>query len=167
MDKANHSQLELFSHSKLPGAGGVLSQNFFSRIWRYEKSVLIIIGFIIVGVVSFSFGVEKGRSSGISRDSLAIRQATTQPKPQAPPAAQAIIRDQTERAYTIQVASFQTRNLAQKEEQLLKSRGHQTLLLAKSGYIVLCVGKFSDKNTARVLLSELKKRYGDCYIRRL
>ncbi|MFH0738692.1 MAG: SPOR domain-containing protein [Candidatus Omnitrophota bacterium] len=164
MNKANHSQLELFSHSRGASAGSVLSQNFLSRIWHYEKAILTIIGFIIVGIISFSFGVEKGRRTLISRDSVVIKQ-TVQPIQRAP--AQVIIQNQAEGVYTIQVASFQTRNLAQKEEQLLKNRGHQTLLLAKSGYIVLCVGKFSDKNTARAKLSELKKRYGDCYIRRL
>ena len=177
--------MELFSRSRdTSGAGGAFSQSFISRIWRYEKTVLIIIGFIIVGVISFSWGVEKGKRALMPRDdfhrarippaSIATRQAATPKSPQqATPVRQKedVSGPQKEKAptgvYTVQVASFQTKAFAQKEEEGLKSRGHQTLLLGKNGYIILCVGKFSDKDTARALLLELKKRYGDCYIRRL
>ena len=187
MEKANYSQLELFSQAKgSSGSGASVSHTDLSRIWRYEKTILILIGFITVGIASFSLGVEKGKHSvmvGVNFQraqpaqtsmpsrvvsALPAKTLATQPvviqkqgvvePPKESPAGG---------GYTIQVASFQVRNLAQKEAEILKGRGHATLMLSKSGYIVLCVGRFSDKNTARSLLQELKKRYGDCYIRRL
>ena len=69
--------------------------------------------------------------------------------------------------YTIQVASFKTNLYAQKEAELLKQRGFKALTLKRGKYIILCVGNFPNKETARPLLSELSKYYKSCYIRRL
>jgi cell division septation protein DedD len=185
MEKADHSQLELFSRQRPSAASDVaLPQAFLSRIWRYEKTILIIIGFITVGIASFSLGVEKGRHSVMAGTNFQ-RATVTQPSgPMTAPAVQVkiaasqpliqkqpVIEPLKEKAgvagYTIQVASFQAKTLAQKEAERLKGRGHAAIMLSKNGYTILCVGKFSDKNTARVLLQELKKSYTDCYIRRL
>lgn len=162
MDKNGNPQLELFSQRS-----GALepeksySPGFLSRIRSYEKIILLLIGFIVVGVISFSLGVEKGRGK-----TTIIREPANQAvaQQQQPVAQQEVIAPSG--TYTIQVASFQTKTLAQKEERMLKNKGHYTMLLNKKGYTILCVGKFSDKNTARTLLAQLKKRYGDCYIRR-
>jgi cell division septation protein DedD len=185
MEKAGYSQLELFSRQRpSAGSGAALPQAFLNRIWRYEKTILILIGFITVGIASFSLGVEKGRHSLMAGTNFQ-RATVTQPSgPMRSPAVQiktgvsqpliqkqSVIEPSKEKAgtesYTIQVASFQAKTLAKKEAELLKNRGHAASMFSKNGYTILCVGKFSDKNTARVLLQELKKSYGDCYIRRL
>ncbi|HTY45597.1 MAG TPA: SPOR domain-containing protein [Patescibacteria group bacterium] len=63
MEKDN-SQLELFSQVKGGGSfNNSAPASFLSYIRAYEKTLLVIIGFIITGVVAFSFGVEKGRNS--------------------------------------------------------------------------------------------------------
>ena len=49
----------------------------------------------------------------------------------------------------------------------LKKKGLSTLVLPKGRFIVLCVGRFSDKQTAQPVLTELKKQYRDCFIRRI
>ncbi len=177
MQNSGHSQLELFSRGKGAGAApAALPYTFLSRIWRYEKTILVVIGLITVGIVSFSLGVEKGRHSvmqgnvfqrGSSQRPAAPEHSTVAAAAKPPAAIETPRESATTTGYTIQVASFQTKTLAQKEADFLKSKGHLTLMLSKKGYTVLCVGKFSDKDTARTLLQELKKRYGDCYIRRV
>ena len=69
--------------------------------------------------------------------------------------------------YTIQVASYKTKSYAQKEAQSLKSKGLSPLVFSKGSFVIVCVGNFNNKETAQSMLSELKKRYQDCCIRRL
>ena len=69
--------------------------------------------------------------------------------------------------YTIQVASFKSLKYAQQEAADLKKRGYDIIVLPKKGYSIVCVGKFSHKDEAKVLISRLKKTYKDCLIRRL
>ena len=56
---------------------------------------------------------------------------------------------------------------AQKEADSLKKRGFAPLILPKGTYTIVCIGNLSDQKTAKPLLSELKKRYQDCFMRRL
>jgi cell division septation protein DedD len=69
--------------------------------------------------------------------------------------------------FTIQVASYQDKKHAQKESQNLINKGFSPQLLSKGGYTVVCVGNFKEKEKARSLLSQLRLKYRDCYIRRL
>ncbi|MFH1127974.1 MAG: SPOR domain-containing protein, partial [Candidatus Omnitrophota bacterium] len=69
--------------------------------------------------------------------------------------------------YTIQVASYQTKKGAQKEAEIIKKKGLSVSVLSKGAYSILCVGNFKDKQKAKLVLVELKKRYRDCFIRRL
>ena len=69
--------------------------------------------------------------------------------------------------YTIQVGSYAESGLAMKESANLKKKGFNALLVRKGKYMVLCVGNFTSKENAQSVLSQLKRTYGDCYIRRL
>ncbi len=206
MEKDN-SQLELFSQVK-GGASpnGSAPASFLSYIRAYEKTLLVIIGFIITGIVAFSFGVEKGRHAQVpsvvrqpaaaarpqaapavqpQRQPPATRQAPYPPQPAQPYAAPAA-RPQAAPAappqvtpavkapvqgsagvYTIQLASFQSKEYARQEADALRKRGLSPVLFSQGSYTVLCVGKFNSQDAAQSLLSELKKQYRGCYIRRL
>mgnify|MGYP001616705161 CR=1 FL=1 len=171
MEKENYSQLELFSQSKGPGDPKIrLSSHLFSFIRNYEKGILFFICFIITAIVSFSLGVEKGKKViKVNPPHPLIRTEKGQSQPvtekqegkQLPKVKEYI------ENYTIQVATYQAKTHAQKEAEALRKKGFLPLILSKSGYTVLCVGNFSNKETAKSSLSELKKRYQDCFIRRL
>ncbi len=184
MDKQNTSQLELFSQNGNSGEIKTQQHNnaFLAFIWNYEKTLLIIIGFLITGVISFSLGVEKGKrlvnlQSNVRFDIAKprIKQIVPENKAFVSPVQQQITIKKEEiqpqpaekQGYTIQLASYKTKSYAQREAEALKKKGLSPLVLSKGSYIVLCVGKFSNKEAAQSLLSELKKRYQDCSIRRL
>jgi len=139
-----------------------------------------------MGVISFSLGVEKGKR--LTMQKLTDFQPTPQkaiteeaPKADISPKQEVlppVIREeviqvkaaapQIGRAnYTIQLASYKTRTSAQREAEVLKKKGFMPIVLAKGNYIVLCVGKFSNKEKALTLLASLQARYKGCYIRRL
>ncbi len=172
METQNSPQLELFSQTKdfndLKAKKN--SNSFLARIWNYEKTILIIIGMAVTGIISFSLGVEKGKSLSMLRNNHPLDAAlTTQPSDKLSPKGESVKESEPleRQNYIIQLASYKTRTYAQKEVELLKKRGLSPLVLSKGSYTVLCVGNLSNRETAQSLLSELKKRYKDCYIRRL
>ena len=63
MESADNIQLELFSQSggalKSDSAGG--GHFSFSSIRSYEKAILFIFGFAVIGIVAFCLGVERGK----------------------------------------------------------------------------------------------------------
>lgn len=207
MDKTNHTQLELFSQSgeaaatRRPGRNSAV----FGFMRAYEKTVLIAIGVIITGIISFSIGVERGKKiAGLQNNArldvaLDSRKEAPAEKPGFTPApaidisrgaftgaaepagiaqpiilaknkpakAQDIAQGPQQNKYTIQLASYRAKMEAEKEARRLKKSGHTALILNKKDYVILCVGKFSKKDTARPLLSQLTKKYPGCYIRKL
>lgn len=181
MEKGNFSQLELFSknqgHSRIKKDS---TCTFFSYICNYEKIIFIIIGFIITGIVSFSLGVEKGRKTATlkldshldmaasdKKGSVEIQPATPAQTTKPEQARYVSEEKKAPQNYTIQVATFETATYAQKEAEQLRKKGFVTLVVPKGKYNIVCVGNFYSKETAKSLLAELKKRYQDCFIRRL
>jgi len=176
MEKGNFSQLELFAQAKRHSQGKMDTPNtFWNYIRNYERVILVIIGFIITGVVSFSLGVEKGKRLAVLKSEayLDMAKSTHSINKQAlknTAQKQDISKSApkgTNRQYTVQVATFQTRTYAQKEAEVLRKKGFLPLVLPKGKYSILCVGNFSSQKTAKSLLSKLKQRYRDCFIRRL
>ncbi|MCM8779704.1 MAG: SPOR domain-containing protein, partial [Candidatus Omnitrophica bacterium] len=79
-----------------------------------------------------------------------------------------IIKEETSaKGYTIQVASFKFKNEALKEMESLKRRGFNSIILNKGTFLIVCVGKYSDKEKAISVLQKLKKNYQDSFVRRL
>lgn len=179
----NTSQMELFSQMKEGGAGNTPSTNpFLSFILSYEKTMLVIIGFIITGVICFCVGVEKGKKLAMLESRPAFKQPqlsapmqaaprqttqnTTPQEEKTPAPSQATTQDSDDN-YTIQVASYQSKVYANKQASALQKKGLAAHVRSKGSYSILCIGKFNSKEKAKSVLAELKKSYGDCYIRRL
>ncbi len=105
------------------------------------------------------------------RESTAVRPVISQTAPVQPeavmPAEQAAANASSLSGYTIQLASFKSNTAAQKQADMLRKRGLNPLLMTKGSYVVLCVGNFADRQSAAPLLSELRKLYRDCLVRRL
>ena len=165
MEKQNNSQFELFLGTGVSArlSGYKADKTFLAYIRYYEKTLLVIIGIVITGIISFSLGVERGKGLSMS-SSIPIGQVQqikareeTVKEPETP----------EKDDYIIQLASYKTKTYAKREAELLKKNGLSPLILNKGNYTVLYVGNFPSRKTAQSLLSELKKRYKDCYIRRL
>jgi hypothetical protein len=170
MERQSNPQLELFSHSNEASNFKTSARNpIMERIWNYEKTILIIIAILITGIVAFSIGVEKGKSTvlNVQAKPLVAQVAQQNVPPKTPMVARKEGLVVRQGVYTIQVAAFKAKANAQAEAEALKKRGFSPALFSQGGYIILCVGNFPNKETAQPLVKELSKRYGNCAIRRL
>lgn len=186
MENQDHSQLELFSQANIDAREKARKPvSFLFQVRGHEKILIGSIISIIIGVVCFSLGVEQGKRMVYQRinlrNELAQIPAAVKVMPPAvnsvtvlsqqgnlvKPQVALVKPEEGLKNYTIQVASFQTKVSAEKVSAQLKKKGLNTLVLSKGRFIVLCVGRFSDKETAKPVLTELKKQYRDCFIRRM
>jgi hypothetical protein len=185
VERQTNNQLELFSDSSglNEPRRGTLSNSALSRIWKYEKTILLTISIVTTGLVSFSLGVERGKRLALLKNNSRVENnkpvvATTPDKASAvinPSGQEAPVQQKAPQQkepvqaqdFAIQLASYKMMAHAQKEAEILKKMGLSPIILSKGSYIVLYVGKLSNKEAAQSLLSELKKRYRDCIIRRL
>jgi hypothetical protein len=183
LKREDYQQLELFSQTKNHSQKKTqISYLFLKFIWVWEKTILIIIGLVITGIISFSLGVERGkRIAQLKTDSrldIALKTQKAQPVLSTAVPKQIFSTQQSQPVkkeelqeylsnYTIQVASFLSKTNAQKEADTLKRRGLSSIVLPKGKFSVVCVGNFSQRKDAESLLLKLKKQYQDCLIRRL
>jgi len=178
-DHNKDRQAEFFSN--LSGASGKPKKAKF-RLGRaalslsYENIFLLTIGLIMLLIVCYSLGVERGRhlaqlkDEGIKVEKKQAQETPTvdsqEPRkkrirvkvaqiPQAPP----------KRSAYIQVAAFRTEKYARKEMGRLQNKGYQPYLAQWGRFKVVRVGGYKDKSEASEDLKKLRKIYGDCYVR--
>lgn len=70
-----------------------------------------------------------------------------------------------DKGYTIQVASYKSDSMAQKESADLKRQGLESFVVTKGNYLIVCVGRFSGQDEAKSMFNKLKKRYKDSIVR--
>jgi cell division septation protein DedD len=136
-------------------------------------------GFLITCLIAFALGVERGRryASSLSLPRPPPGQAA---QAMAPPVKVAVAARQLiaqremsinnpplASGFTVQIASYQKREYAQREALSLNKRGITAIVIPKGSYFILCAGRFSDRRDAEQLLGRLKKQYRDCWIRRM
>lgn len=187
MEKQSNYQLELFSEEKGEVRQGARHPGipFLNYAKAYEKSILLIIGIIITGLISFSLGVEKGKKISMSRFNSRFDVVSAPPQPVLLNAKQEVAAGESRareavrseekpqpkflerQGYVIQLASYKNRSFAEREVVSLKKNGFSASVMPKGGFTLLLVGNIPNKETALSMLAQLKKRYRDCYIRRL
>lgn len=175
MDKESALQLELFSRADNgpPYASRKKNSSHLKHLRNYERVILMIIGIAVTAIISFSFGVEKGKKISLLQNQVLPQQeikkgplVTIQPRGNIK-IDEALKPPQEKIVFTVQLASYKTKSYAEKEAQGLKKKGLIPLILIKGKYAVLCVGSFTNKENAQSLLTQLEKKYNDCRIRRL
>lgn len=192
-------QLEMF------GSGGgndfdnekpLLKENaaFLEKVYSCKKNIFFFIIFLFVSLISFSLGIERGKSVAKftairniadedtqtpSKETIAVPPIEQQSvvREEKTPVASSVAKEKKEKTknkeefkkanYTIQVASVLQKKNINTELSKLKSKGYSAFSLPKGKYTVICVGKFNLKEEARQFLQKLKTKYPDSQIRRL
>lgn len=119
---------------------------------------------------SYTPVVPATESSTVEKPFIDKKAATQKKQPVMPGPEQVVIEaaatPSNERFFTIQVASYKTQDMAERELLRLKNKGYSTDILKKGEYFVLCVGNYIKKETAQKKMAELKQVYRDCLIRK-
>ncbi|MEK6714471.1 MAG: SPOR domain-containing protein [Candidatus Omnitrophota bacterium] len=166
-NKPRPTQLELFTPSD---SEILLKKNthniFFEKLAVYEKNIILVVCFMVIFIIAYALGIEKGKHVNLTENRNILPQVPVSSVTIAPqPAVKTTPARQD--AYTVQVASFKNRSLAEKEKLSLEKRGIQAYLLSKNQFVIVCVGSFKNEGTAQLSLKQLKRIYGDCLIRKL
>jgi len=197
INRSKQSQFELFpgtgDSSRESGKKGRLIKDLTLSL---ENISVLCILLIMVVVLFFSFGVERGKKiSTVSnldeKDTILTIDkniAETKEKPEVkPPVEEKLVipknvpeekketsqpslekNEEQENLFTIQVASFKLKKNAEKEANHLKGIGlDDAFVVPKGSYSIVCIGKFLEINEAKALSDKLKNRYNDCLVRRL
>ncbi len=153
----------------------------------YEHIIFVIIGVIILSIIVFSLGVERGkrivfRNKLFSTDDINSDERfksakeyddidTAEGQEVKPPAA---AEDKQEEAaediilpYTVQVASYKSNAAAESRAEDLKLEGYEAFTMEKGEYYIMCIGRFADKADAAAENKRLRKRYSDCFVRKI
>jgi len=139
-----------------------------SLILSYENVIFIAIGFVMSCIIFFSLGVEAGRRN-ISHSSTRGRAASEEVKnsekiTKEKKAEKSKIR-KTE-GYIIQLAAFNKKLPAEAEKTKLQKRGYHADVRQSGNYYQLYIQGFDSTEKAQEILSKLKEKYKDCYIKK-
>lgn len=142
----------------------------------YEYLMILAIGLIMLLIVCFSLGVERGKhlAQFKTEDIKQIKQEQVQKAPaqKAPEPEEQRIKIKVASSKEtfnktfpyIQVASFRTQKHAKKEMELLSDRGYRPFALTWGKYKVVCVGGYKNEDEASKDLRQLKNVYADCIL---
>lgn len=180
---------ELFEFDKpkrsFANFNNMLPKNDFAIALTLERIIFISIGVIMLLVLVFALGVEKGKSIN-RRAERVMSKPVRQIQPQATiatvitqaPSAQIekapearpvqvetnIVRD-TAKPFTVVAAAFSKKERAESEAARLKSKGFDAFIAASEPYFIVCVGAYSSKDNARDVLGKIRKTHKDAYVK--
>lgn len=140
----------------------------------YENIIFLLIGFVISCIIFFSLGVEKGRrdidrgfSKGLfSTSSNNIIRAESRIVAESNDVQEKEKARSLRQEYVIQLAAFKTKSSAEEQMKKLRQDGFAAEVKKSGDYYQLYVGGFDKKTGAGKVLSKLRERYKDCYIKR-
>jgi len=151
-----------------------------------EKIVFISIGIIMLMVLFFALGVEKGKSiaaripvvkaTSVAAVQPAISQSTVKmatantAQTKAPLTPTSITSknsaefDNT-KPYTVVAGAFSRQDFAAQEVNKLKSSGLEAFVYYAQPYYLACIGSFANKDSAKEVLSRVRQMRRDAYVR--
>ena len=168
-------QLYLFSHRKDNEKGSSRPKVILPQ----DTLILLAVIAILLFIISFSIGVEKGKNiargiSGVkeeiasparSQDTATTRSTIIKEGAEANQRSEEGAGEDRER-YHVQVASFKKENSASKEVERLEDNGYPVVVMKKGDYVVIYVGGFESEGEARSNFQNLKKKYKDCIFKK-
>ncbi len=138
-----------------------------------ESLFILVILAIMIGLFAFSLGVERGkqlaaqmlddRSSAawsVTQDKTAATVALKQPE-------NAKAKTKSSSSFTVAVGSYKNAVYAKQEALALKAKGFESFLIKKGNLWMLCLGQFSDRQGAEVLLKKVPQKYSGSIVRRI
>ena len=160
--------------------------------FSYENIILLSIGIIMLIVIFFSLGVEKGKKIAMRDKNIRFAEQAPEPavkrgeaiikkdedavvaaeKAVAPVAesykeAEEAVREAPSKPYTIQVIAFKNEKNAVQEVERLKKSGYKAFIAPSGEWAQVCVGRYENREASKEDFTALKEKYPGCYFRRV
>jgi len=161
----------------------------------YENIIFSLIVLLLLCVILFSLGIERGKNlrySYLKQNKLTLETNLSNPSGRAT-GTQAISGktnshqslyvktatpllsvtqqkqglESVKYKYTIQVFTYKDRNLAMKRTEQLARNGYKPFIIYYAGLYQICLGKYLNRESAQKDLMVLSKNYKDCLIRNM
>ena len=172
------TQRELFNEFERPKkrkkktSHSILPKSYIPLNVSHEQLIFVTIAVIMLMVLLFSLGVERGKY--LASSSLQRIETIKTVEPSEPEIAEAPVEEKavekrraaTPRLFTIQVIAYRSKKSAQKELLKLSKKGFKPFVIVGSGYYQVCVGEYRDQSEFKNDLLELRKVYKDSFIRK-
>lgn len=129
---------------------------------RIDKLFLSGIFVILIVIIFFALGVERGKSLALSKN-----QKTKKTKSGEKAIKEEKKIEKTTPVYSIQIASYTNTEIATEQLRKLKNKGFPAFFQKKGQYTVLFIGKFPDKKNAEVTAKKLDKFYKGYIIQKI
>jgi len=181
MGERREVQKELFEEFQKPaksrrGPLGIgAPHKVYNIMLSNEQLILLIIGLIILLVICFSLGVEKGKRTALAKKNQVVKIVVAEDIVTLPEASEQIqVQKEAKKVipaksssslFVVQLASYKDIVKARKEQESLRSKGYEAEVAGSGKYSVLYVVGFDNKNEANVARAKLKSRYKDCFIK--
>ena len=180
MDGKREIQKELFEEFAQPAAlrKKILEPGAGKRVYNIrlsnEQLIFAFIGVVILLVICFSLGVERGKRIVIAKKEPPKEEVIIEKKAETPVEAveareipeEPVIAKRVSLPYVIQVAAYKDNIQAEKEKKILEKKGYVTKITKSGKYSIVYVVGFADKKEAENAAGKLKDRYRDCFIKR-
>jgi len=147
-----------------------------------ESLVIFAILGIMVALFSFSLGVERGKGLAaqtldervsaawnVGSHSVTNSEAVAVPVPMQKTfveQGQIVYTGIAKTRFTLQAATYGNEEFARQDALFLKARGFQSFLIKSGKYWLLCIGNFTNKESALVLLRKLPGQFRSSQVRR-
>jgi len=179
---------QLYFFKNIQNSGKTLFEHRHAITIHLDTIIFLCIINILVLVVSFSIGMEKGRKVAKNDVKPLIKESSVQivqkkaPKIKKPAVSVAAKQEVVAKkkvksekkksnvpfnSYIVQLASYSKEHLAYSEKRYLDGIGLRASISKKGTYNVLYVGKFGTKAEAEKTKTKLRNRYNDCFIKKL
>jgi sporulation related protein len=138
-----------------------------------EQLVFAFIGLVVLLLVCFSFGVEKGKrvviaespkpSKFVAVSAVVATKTVTKVAVQTP---KTTIAKEKPSLYLIQLAAYKDAKKANKEKAYLENSGYAADVVNSGSYSVLYATGFQERKEAEKSLIKLADRYKGCFVRK-
>ena len=175
------TQKELFEFEtpkkRFSGLAGIFRKagidgSVFAITLKIDKLVFISIAIIMMMVIVYALGIEKGRSA-VPRPSQApaARVVPVKGAPEMKPGPMSAVSvtavKEVMKPYTIAIASLSKKETALSEAARMKANGFDSFVIYREPYYVVCVGAFADKTSSasQKELARVKRFCRDAYFK--
>jgi hypothetical protein len=137
-----------------------------------EQLILALIIAILAACLVFFLGVLRGRSlspppkPAPAAGSPALRPVSPAPATRPAGVPPAILVQDADRPYTIQLVTHKRKDLAEREASMLRSSGFFSVIIPSGEYYQVCAGQYLNKEDAKKDLRFFSAKYKDCFLRR-